>query len=62
MTGRGIILRMIDREDKGGIRRIRLAFIWQREGDEDNRIYHVIKKRWNTTERRNLFSLLFEKI
>jgi hypothetical protein len=61
MTVRAIILRMVDRENIGGIRRIRLAFIWQRQGDKGNRIYYIIKKSCNNTERQNLFSLLFEK-
>jgi hypothetical protein len=41
MSVRGTIVRTVDRENIGGIRRVRLAFIWQRQGDKGNGIYYI---------------------
>jgi hypothetical protein len=58
MTVRGIILRIVDRENMGGIKRIMLAFIWQRQGEKGSRIYDIIKKGCNNTESQNLFIII----
>jgi hypothetical protein len=55
MTVGGTILRTVDRENAGRIRRIILSYIWQRQGDKGNIIYYIIKRSCNNTERQNLF-------
>jgi hypothetical protein len=58
ITVRETILRAVNRENAGGIRRIILAYIWQREDEKGDGIYYIIKKSCNNTERQTVFIIV----